>query len=249
MQLFDSLSVSREPTVTFLGQTGFIFRLANGVTIGVDLYLSNCCERYFGFKRLMPYLVNPLELNLDFLIASHAHYDHFDPDAVPLMMANPTTRLLAAYDVKPEAERLHLDESRITYLRDGDVFEDERFTVKAVPCDHGVDTPDAIGLLLCFDGKTVYMTGDTAYRPDYFEEPDLHQADLLILPINGAFGNMNEAEAAKASAILNAKLTVPAHYWNFAEHGGNPARFCEAMKALPEKHNYLIMRPGETIAF
>ena len=80
-------------TITFAGQAGFIIETAVGYRIGVDLYLSDCCQRYFGFKRLMPFLYNPLDLNLDLLIATHAHYDHFDPDSVPLIMNNSKTRL------------------------------------------------------------------------------------------------------------------------------------------------------------
>ena len=49
---------------------------------------------------------------------------------------------------------------------------------------------------------------------------------MLILPINGAFGNLNSEEAAKVVSILKPKLAVPCHYWNFAEHGGDPQRFC-----------------------
>lgn len=53
--------------LTFAGQAGFIIESEKGYRIGVDLYLSDCCNRYFGFKRLMPYLYNPLELKLDLL--------------------------------------------------------------------------------------------------------------------------------------------------------------------------------------
>ena len=72
--------------LTFAGQAGFMIESKKGYKIGVDLYLSDCCDRYFGFKRLMPYLYNPLQLNLDLLVATHAHYDHFDPDSVPNIM-------------------------------------------------------------------------------------------------------------------------------------------------------------------
>ena len=80
-------------SLTFAGQAGFIIESECGYRIGIDLYLSDCCDRYFGFKRLMPYLYNPLDLDLNLLIATHAHYDHFDPDSVPLIMSNPKTKL------------------------------------------------------------------------------------------------------------------------------------------------------------
>lgn len=229
--------------ITYAGQAGFIFETDDGVRIGSDLYLSDCCYRYFGFKRLLPYVFKADELDLDILISTHAHYDHFDPDSVPVIMSNRKTRFVCAYDVRAEAERLNLEQNRITYLKEGDTAEIKGAKIKAVACDHGKDTPDAIGVLLTLSGKKIYIAGDTAFREDYFANSELHNADLLIIPINGAFGNMDETEGVRAAEILNAKLTVPSHYWCFAEHGGNPDIFA---KNAEGKFNYLLMRPGET---
>jgi L-ascorbate 6-phosphate lactonase len=55
--------------------------------------------------------------------------------------------------------------------------------------------------------------------------------DLFIAPINGAFGNLNEVQAARAAARVMPGIAVPCHYWNFAEHGGDPGKYMEAMKA------------------
>ena len=239
---------SQSLTVTFAGQAGFILEDAAGYRVGIDLYLSNCCERYFGFKRLMPYLYNPQELQLDLLVATHAHYDHFDPDSVPLLMGDGKTQLVCARDVREEAERLHLDGSKITYLGHGEQFENGSICIRALACDHGELAPDALGLLITFGGKTIYITGDTAYREDIFSDPAVHGVDLLILPINGAFGNLNEAQAAAAAGMVRPALTVPCHYWNFAEHGGNPDLFAKAMQTTQSEVPYLLMRPGESIS-
>ena len=235
-------------TLTFAGQAGFILESSDGYRIGVDLYLSNCCERYFGFKRLMPYLYDPLELELDMVVATHAHYDHFDPDSVPLLLRNGKTRLVAAGDVRAEAEKLGLAPEQITYLGVGDTFADDPVTIEAMPCDHGELAPDALGLLITLDGKRIYITGDTAYREDYFANPALAGVDVLILPINGAFGNLNAEEGARVAGVIRAGLTIPCHYWNFAEHGGDPAAFATAMKEEHADLAYLLMRPGESIS-
>ena len=239
--------MKNELTLTFAGQAGFIIQTKSGYRIGVDLYLSDCCERYFGFKRLMPYIFNASELNLDLLIATHAHYDHFDPDSVPIIMSDKKTHLLLAFDAMNEAGRLNLDSKRITYIKEGNTFKNSDVTVKAMPCDHGKDTPFAIGLLITVDDKSIYIAGDTAYRVDYFLNNELKDLDVMIMPINGAFGNMNEYEGARAVDIVKPKLAIPCHYWNFAEHGGNPAIFASEMKDKYNNHNFILMRPGETI--
>ncbi|MBQ4573802.1 MAG: MBL fold metallo-hydrolase [Clostridia bacterium] len=239
--------INRNINLTFAGQAGFIIENSAGFRVGVDLYLSDCCSRYVGFKRLLPYLFDPLKLNLDLLIATHAHYDHFDPDAVPLIMSEPKTRLIAACDVEEEAKRLNLESDRITYLKENECFENEQTLLRAMPCDHGEGTPHAIGLLIETEGKRIYIAGDTCYREDYFLNPILKGVDLMIMPINGAFGNLNEYEGAKAAGVVSPKLTIPCHYWNFAEHGGNPGLFAAEMQEKYSDIPYLLMRPGETI--
>ncbi len=233
--------------VFFLGQAGFLFKTSDGKLLAVDPYLSNCCERYFGFKRLMPYLLDARELTLDYLVATHAHYDHFDPDSVPILMENGRTELIGAMDTKEECERLHIEQN-VTYVSVGDSLVRGGIKLTAVPCDHGADTPHAIGLVIEAEGKKIYIMGDTCYRPDYLENELLQNLDLLILPINGAFGNLNERQAADVVSILRPKLAVPCHYWNFAEHGGSPMLFMEAMEAVAPDMAYRLMRQGEGMA-
>lgn len=232
--------------VFFLGQAGFLFKTPKGKLIAIDPYLSNCCERYFGFKRLMPRILEPDELSLETLLVSHAHYDHFDPDSVPIILSDEETALIGAKDIKAECERLGLSKN-ITLLSCGDSAVRGELKVTGVPCDHGELAPDALGLLLEIGGQKIYYMGDTAYRPDYLENSALQEIDLLLLPINGKFGNLNEQEAAQVIKALNPKLAVPCHYWNFAEHGGNPGAFQEEMEKIAPNCPYLLMRQGEGI--
>ena len=231
--------------VFFLGQAGFVLKTPSGKTIAVDPYLSNCCERYFGFKRLMPYILDANEVIFDYLVASHAHYDHFDPDSVPVLLGNGKTEFLGALDTKAECERLGISQ-RTRFLAVGDkVSLEENATLTAVRCDHGQDTPHAIGLLFEIAGKRIYMMGDTAYRPDWLTDEAIQGTDLLILPINGAFGNLDAEQAARVAQALTPKMAVPCHYWNFAQHFGSPFDFMEQMKERCPEVPYTLMRQGE----
>lgn len=224
--------------VFWLGQAGFVFKTADGVVAAVDPYLSDCCARYFGFRRLMPKLADPSDFPLDALFCTHAHYDHFDPDAVPLLLAN-GARLYAARDCATECARLQIEGG--SYLQPGDAVRCGDLQAEAVRCDHGAGAPDAIGLVLTAGGKRIYFMGDTCLRPDWYDDERLQNADLLIAPINGAFGNLNEAQAAQAAWLLHARHTIPCHYWNFAEHGGDPQRFAEAMRTAGLPYTLLPM--------
>lgn len=226
------------------GQAGFIIKTDEQKLIGLDLYLSDCCERYFGFKRIIPYILEPHELDFDYIVSSHAHYDHFDVDAVPMLMRG-DTQFIGAMDTKAECDKAGMSD-KVTFIKCGDEVSLGRNTVlKGVPCDHGVNTPDALGLLIKSGKKTVYYMGDTCYREDYYQNDEVKGADVLLAPINGKFGNMNSQEAANAANILEPHVTVPYHFWTFVEHGGNPEEFKNQM--IEMNLSYKLLRIGEGI--
>lgn len=230
--------------VFWLGQAGFICKFPDNRLAVIDPYLSDCCLRLVGFRRLMARLLQPYDLQFDYLLVSHAHPDHFDPDAVPMLMDNGSTQMLAALDVEPECKRLGIKDN-VTYMKCGDVYQGKDFKVKAVPCDHGEDAPLAVGFLLEMNGKRLYLVGDSSFRPDYFAAAELQGCDFVALPCNGAYGNLNEREAVETLAILKPRIGVPCHYGNFAEHGGNPGIFQD--EAIKAGVSFRLMRQGEGI--
>ena len=226
------------------GQAGFILKSKSGQLLGIDLFLSECVERiegHPGFKRLLPKILDPFELQFDYLIATHPHLDHFDLDAVPALMSNGKTRLFASTDCGELVSRLHMtdrsSQSRITYVKPGDTCTAGDFTLHFVNCDHGQGAPDAVGVVAEVDGRIIYEAGDTCLRLDRTEEyRTWGTPDVLIAPINGAFGNLNEEECTKLAEALQPGLTVPCHYGMFASHGGDVGKFYDIMnrKGLPQ---------------
>lgn len=227
--------------VFWLGQAGFLLKTAAGHLVYIDPYFSNCCERHFGFRRLIPTLLEPADLPVDLLLISHAHFDHLDIDSIDQLVSMETMKIWAAKDAAEHLSKYDLPADRLQYLAVGDTAEYEDIRVEALACDHGELAPDALGFLITVDGKRIYTAGDTAYRADHFSNPKVQGVDLFIPPINGAFGNLNEQEAAKAAATVGAKMTVPCHFWNFAEHGGDPMKFKEEMEKAALPYTLLTM--------
>lgn len=242
-------SVDQKKTyLFFLGQAGFVVKTHTGKIFAIDLYLSDCGERKYGFKRLMPKLLEPNEIEFDFLISTHAHYDHFDVDSIPALLSNGKTQLLCALDCKCEIKDMDIAAEQIKYLKEGDCCNIFDITIHAVSCDHGNETPYAIGLVLQFDGKTIYITGDTCLRLDkVYEIANFGPIDIMIAPINGAFGNMNESDVVNLCTVVKPNLIIPCHYWNWAEHGGNPGLFVKILKGCLPDQKYLLMQMGEAI--
>ena len=234
--------------IFWVGQAGFVFKSKKGTILGLDMYLSDCVERFDGFKRLCPQLLMPEDIIFDYVVSSHWHLDHFDIDAMPLLMANRKTNLIAAADCKEQAEQLNLDKSRITYVLKGDKISCDDIELEAVFCDHGENTPLAVGFIITIDGKKIYFAGDTCLRLDMAPEiAEKGPFDVMIAPINGAFGNLNEEDAIKLCAFHNPKLFIPCHFWTFAEQYGNPGKLILDMKKELPEQKYILMTQGEQL--
>lgn len=228
-----------------VGQAGYIIKSSRGKLLAIDLYLSDCVERiegHDGFKRLLPKILYPHELVFDAVIATHPHYDHFDMDSIPYFMSNEKTYLIASTECRKETERLLLLQNHCIYVKPGDNYRISDFDIQVINCDHGTGSPDAIGVIITVDGKNILETGDTCLRLDRVNEYLMRgEPDVLIAPINGAFGNLNEVDCVKLSAELNPKITIPCHYGMFASHGGNPGLFRDEMKKKNLKYRLMCM--------
>lgn len=229
------------------GQAGFIIKSAGGQLLAIDLYLS-MGEKEFkgdnGFKRLLPVLLQPNALLFDVVICTHPHFDHFDTASVPIILKNKTTKLLCSTDCKKLIRKLRMGNKKeqIQYVMPGNRIVSGDFEISFVNCDHGTGAPDAVGVVVNVDGKTVYEAGDTCLRLDRIGEIP-QPLDVLIAPINGAYGNMNETECALLAEALHPKVTVPCHYGMFASHHGDVGLFYEIMKK--KRLPLLIMQQGE----
>lgn len=232
-----------------VGQAGYVIKSASGQLLGIDMYLSNCVERvegHMGFKRLLPQILASGDLEFGCIVATHPHYDHFDMDAIPELLKNGKTRLYASANCEKEMKELQISDSNATYVKAGDKFTDGDFILEFVSCDHGTGAPDAVGIIVTVDNKKIYEAGDTCLRLDRVEEyKKKGPFDVLIAPINGAYGNLNERECAKLSGELKPRITVPCHYGMFASHGGNPGLFYDIMSKEYPENKVMIMRQGE----
>lgn len=234
-----------KPDITFLGQAGFAIETKGGTRIAVDPYLSDCVERIDGFKRLCPKVVDPSQEVFDYVITTHWHWDHYDVDAVPQLMANGETFLLAARDCAEQAAGI--PDARKRFLDEGDSCQADGILVRAVFCDHGDAAPLAIGLVLEFDDLKVYIAGDTCLRLDKVPEIAAHGPfDVMIAPINGAFGNLSEVDAARLCQAHRPRVFIPCHYWMFAEQHGDPGLLKSVTAELAPGQRVYLMRPGET---
>ena len=236
MQQVNQTSVPKGQVAIFwLGQAGFLLKTHEQHTIMIDPYFSAYVERLFpemgqGFKRLMPPPCDASEVKADVLLISHEHADHLDVDAIAQMMDNDKTHVFTNTVCASQIKAMGLDASAVTAVRKGErVHILPECELRVVDCDHGDLTPDALGFILDFGFETVYFSGDTALSPDRLTEAISAQPTVALLPINGAFGNLNGLLAARYAAMLRCKVLIPCHFWTFPLHHGDPQDLIDAM--------------------
>jgi L-ascorbate 6-phosphate lactonase len=236
--------------IFWLAQAGFAFKTPADKIIYIDPYLTDSVHRQlghllYGFKRMVPAPMVPEQVEVDVLVCTHAHEDHLDVDLIPVVAGKPRTHFVGAPDCRPKFDGLGIPSGRYTILDRGKTLDFGDFTVTGVYADHGELAPDALGVLLRAGSITVWQVGDTAYRPDRWQDVFQLGVDVILPPINGAFGNLNAVEAARLAGDARAKVAIPCHFWMFAEHNGNPAQFLDACKELAADVKPVLLSPGE----
>ncbi len=210
----------------WLGQAGFLFRTEKGTTVMVDPYMSDSAERSAGARcrRQVPvdesFFIAP-----DVLILSNDHIDHMDFDTIDRLVDADKDKkinmLLPKSALAPVRARYEGRAEFILFTPGTEVSLADVLFV-SVPAAHS--DPEAIGVMIKADGKTVYHTGDTLYNRNIFGCIDM-PVDLLVTVINGKGNNMNAADAARFTKRIAPKAVLPMHWDMFPGFAADPAEF------------------------
>ncbi|MBI2914726.1 MAG: MBL fold metallo-hydrolase [Firmicutes bacterium] len=231
--------------IFWIAQAGFVFKTSGEKIVYVDPYLTDCVERLYGFKRIMATPLRAEEVVADLVVSTHSHEDHLDVDAVPVLARNPRIRFAGSPDCVPRYKELGLPEGRFLCIERGRTLVFDGFGITGVYADHGDLAPDAVGVILEAEGIRVWHVGDTAYRPDMMREAFDMKPDVIIPPVNGAFGNLDGVDAARLARDSGARVAIPCHFWMFAEHNGDPAQFLAACREHAPGVRPVLLTQGE----
>ena len=234
-------SGSRGVALSWLGQAGFA--VAAGETVAlVDPFLSP----YRG--RAYESALTPSEAtDIDLVLVTHEHVDHFDAEAAPaIAAASPAAVFVVPAPIVDMVSDVGVPPDRVVGVQPGDRLDLAGIAIHPVPARHGVTMDDAYGFgeelsggLVRFLGYVVeaggvrlYHAGDTIHYAGMETRLADMRIDLAMLPINGRdperesrdiVGNLNEREAAWLARKIRADLLVPMHYDLFARNRGYPS--------------------------
>lgn len=208
--------------ITWLGQSSIQIVTDDKLTILIDPFIKD----------------NPLvkttieELNPDYILVTHAHYDHVG-DTIELAKKS-GAKVVTINDLANYFE----DEGLIVEpLNFGGQLKLPFGSVKLIPAWHtaalvidgiartlGV----AAGFEMHIDGKVLYHAGDTALFSDMKLVNHMEPVDLAFLPIGDTY-TMGLEDAAIAAEFVQAKKVVPIHYNTFTKIEQNPVEFVQLL--------------------
>lgn len=194
--------------ITWLGQAGLLIE-AGGLKIIIDPYLSDSVAKVeTKNKRRKPVDESFLKICPDVLICTHNHLDHVDPETLPHYLSNEKSIFVLAPTAAWEAVRKHGGNHNYIRFNRHTEFTVGNVRFCAVKAEHSDVHP--IGVIIEAEGKRLYITGDTLYNTEIFEDIT-GKIDAIFLPVNGVGNNMNMADAKRFCEKINPTVAVPMH--------------------------------------
>ena len=204
--------------ITWLGQAGLMME-TGGRIILIDPYLSDSVAKVNPLNyRRVPVDERFLHIKPDVIVCTHNHLDHVDPETLKYYLeGEESVMVLAPVAAWEEVRKFGGKHNYFRFNRHTEITlaskdgaEEIRFI--AVKAEHS--DPHPIGVIIEAEGKHYYVTGDTLYNTEIFEDIPEH-IDMLFLPVNGVGNNMNMIDAARFAQAVEAKKVLPIHFGMF----------------------------------
>ena len=215
--------------ITWLGQAGLLFETED-ISIMIDPYFSDSCEkRKARLKRHIPVRDEFVRKCPDVLILTHNHLDHTDPETLPYYLREDTRITVISSREAHELLLTYPGDHNCIIFEPGTRWTEGGVRMTGVKACHS--EPSAFGVILEYEGKKYYVTGDTLYNTDILKNlpEDIY---AVFLPVNGVGNNMNMEDASRFALDCGAKWAVPMHWGMFDEI--DPLEFQHPGRVIPE---------------
>lgn len=185
------------------------------------------------------------ELDADYILISHGHFDHVADAAAIAKRSNAT--IISNLEIVNWFKTNHETEGHALQMGGGFNFPFGR--VQLTTATHGSTMPDGstggnpAGFLITLEGKLIYNSGDTGLTSDMKLIGERHKVDLAILPIGDNY-TMGPEDALYAVGLIKPKLVIPNHYSTWPLIDQDPQAWAEKVKAETTS-DCIVLMPGE----
>lgn len=193
--------------ITWLGQAGFLLQ-SGGLKIIIDPYLSDAVASIVPKNsRRMPINEKFLNIKPDVIILTHDHLDHTDLQTLKYYINEDSKLLVLASENSWQKVRNFKGDNNYVLFNHHSEWTHKNIRFKAVKAVHS--DKYAIGVIIYVEGKCIYITGDTVYNEEIFNDLP-SDIDYVCLPINGYGNNMNFSDAKRFCEKIGA-VAIPMH--------------------------------------
>src|SRR4051794_29395624 len=242
--------------VTYLGHSSVLLEL-DGVRLLTDPLLRDRVAHLV--RHAEPVGLDGVR-NVDAVLVSHLHHDHFHPASLRLLERG--AQLIVPHGARARAERLGFE--RTTELAAGEDVTLGALRIEATPAEHRsgrllAHGPRPVGFRIA-GTSSAYFAGDTDLFAD-MEQIRGDGLDLALLPVWGwgprlPAGHLDPGTAARAAALLEPRVAVPIHWGTFAMLGMRrakphflidpPFQFESAVEETGAPVEVRVLQPGES---
>jgi len=224
-------------TLTWLGHASFRLDTDDGKRIYIDPWLQGNPKTPESEKT---------PERCDVIAITHAHGDHVG-DVVAISKKFPDAEIVAMVELKPWLGSQGANVGDLPGINKGGTQEIDgvKFTLvnafHSSSSDQGDYLGESCGIVIRFDGKSLYFAGDTCVFGDMQLIARLYKPDVAVLPIGDWF-TMGPDEAALALELLGNPRCVPSHWGTFGLLSGTPDALEALTTAQIEK-----LEPGDSV--
>ena len=266
---FNTQLTDQQVALFYLGQEGFLFKY-HDIYVLIDPYLSdyvdqNCCTETVKWIRRYPAPIAPEEFDfVDYILCTHAHFDHADPDTLSkLAKINSKAKFIAPEPIKDVIMSYGISEDRLIGAFADKVIDLDGCKIVPIPAAHEELRTDEkgnyydMGYQILFDDIVIYHGGDCCIYDGLKER--LLNTDILMVPVNGRsyykryvediIGNMTCEEAVILAKETNADMIIPMHYDLYDCNRINPAQFVDCLFSMNPSQKFHMFAPGEVYIY
>jgi L-ascorbate metabolism protein UlaG (beta-lactamase superfamily) len=181
----------------------------------------------------------------DVIYVTHGHGDHVGGAAA--FHQKTGAKVLGMVELCAWLSENGVPPDALTAFNKGGTVEVDGVRFTMTNAFHSSAAPDGTyvgeptGVVIRFDGTSIYFAGDTCVFADMQLIARLYRPDVAVLPIGDWF-TMGPEEAAVALELLGNPRCVPAHWGTFPLLTGTPERLAELTSATVER-----LEPGGSI--
>ncbi|MFQ6076232.1 MAG: MBL fold metallo-hydrolase [Candidatus Bathyarchaeia archaeon] len=232
----------------YIGHSTFLITIRDGTTILTDPWFGS--GGFMMRRAVEPAIRSEASQRCDLMIASHAHDDHLDEEAIGLARRLGSV-IVGPRSVGEKARRGGVLEEGIRTLETGESCEVRGVMLHAVPARH---VGEAVGFVAETVDGVFYHSGDTTLFDELRGALSSYTVDVAMVTIGGLkvlFKKvmMDYRDAASLVSEIRPRVAIPMHYGTFRGIDVNPIEFERAVRARSPDTFVKIMKHGDTFEF